>query len=288
MSSFSALITEDSDENESISDSNNNDEKIEKTCDNKNNNEDNKINNNQDLLENTEYYNPVNIELDKSWETTKKYKKNKYEKKEYLEKKKIYSETEIDSEELNKLGNNKLLNSNWTIWVHNNEKEDWSLESYDKIYDISSIGSYWRFFNNFHLLDKINNHFFIMREHITPIWEDVNNRNGGICSFKIDYYNKGGRNDIGSEIMTCLSTLIINESFIPSNSRINGISYSIKNRSIMIKLWIKNFSESEKFLDKLPINLLNKINDLLKSCDTNKKGSSKISIQYKKIIPEYA
>ena len=281
MSSFSALITEDSDDSASISDSNINDEKIEE-----------KPNNNiieePIITDNNDFYNPVNIELDKNWETTKKNKKNKFEKnKDLHEKKKIYNESELNDDQEISLGNKKLLNSIWTIWVHNNEKENWSLDSYDKIYDIDSIGSYWRFFNNFHLLDKINNHFFIMRQNITPIWEDVNNRNGGICSFKIDYYNKGGRNDIGSEIMTCLSSLILNESFIPSNSRINGISYSIKNRSIMIKLWIKNYNDSEKFLDKLPINLLNKINDLLKSCDSNKKGNSKISIQYKKIIPEY-
>lgn len=284
MSSFSALITEDSDDSASISDSNINNEINDEKIEEKTNNiieEPLEVNNN-------DFYNPVNIELDKNWETTKRNKKNKFEKnKDFLEKKKTYDQSQLNEDELINLGNKKLLNSVWTIWVHNNEKENWSLDSYDKIYDIDSIGSYWRFFNNFHLLDKINNHFFIMRQNITPIWEDVNNRNGGICSFKIDYYNKGGRNDIGSEIMTCLSSLILNESFIPSNSRINGISYSIKNRSIMIKLWIKNYSDSEKFLDKLPINLLNKVNDLLKSCDSNKKGNSKISIQYKKIIPEY-
>jgi len=281
MSSFSALITEDSDDSASISDSNINDEKIEEE-------RPNNIPEKPLMVDNNDFYNPVNIELDKTWETTKKNKKNKFEKnKELQEKKQTYNESELNEDHIINIGNKKLLNSVWTIWVHNNEKEDWSLDSYDKIYDIDSIGSYWRFFNNFHLLDKINNHFFIMRQNITPIWEDVNNRNGGICSFKIDYYNKGGRNDIGSEIMTCLSSLILNESFIPSNSRINGISYSIKNRSIMIKLWIKNYTDSEKFLDKLPINLLNKINDLLKSCDSNKKGNSKISIQYKKIIPEY-
>lgn len=285
MSSFSALITEDSDDSASISDSNISDEKIEEK---KPNNIIDNIIEKPIIENNNDFYNPVNIELDKNWETTKKNRKNKFEKnKEFQEKKQIYNESELNEDQNINIGNKKLLNSVWTIWIHNNEKEDWSLDSYDKIYDIESIGSYWRFFNNFHLLDKINNHFFIMRQNITPIWEDVNNRNGGICSFKIDYYNKGGRNDIGSEIMTCLSSLILNESFIPSNSRINGISYSIKNRSIMIKLWIKNYTDSEKFLDKLPINLLNKINDLLKSCDSNKKGNSKISIQYKKIIPEY-
>ena len=202
--------------------------------------------------------------------------------------KKLFDSSNISEFSLKEMGDDKLLNSVWYVWLHSNAETDWSLESYKNIYTIDSIGNFWRFFNNFHLLDKLNNNFFIMRNHVTPIWEDVNNRSGGICSIKIDFYNKGGRNDIGSEIMVAISLLLMNESFVPKNDIVNGISYSIKNRSIMIKLWIKNYTENEKFTRKLPINFLNKIDQVLKVLDnTNKYGGSKISIQYKEIIPEY-
>ena len=65
MSSFSALITEDSDDSASISDSNINDEKIEEE-------RPNNIPEKPLMVDNNDFYNPVNIELDKTWETTKK------------------------------------------------------------------------------------------------------------------------------------------------------------------------------------------------------------------------
>ena len=52
-----------------------------------------------------------------------------------------------------------------------------------------------------------------MRNKIKPIWEDNNNRNGGICSLKIDCYDRNAKKDIGCEILTCLCILMMNESF---------------------------------------------------------------------------
>ena len=127
-----------------------------------------------------------------------------------------------------------------------------------------------------------------MRDHITPIWEDINNRNGGICSIKIDYYTKSNRNDIGSEIMMALCSLIFNETFITNTICINGISYSIKNKSIYIKIWINNY-KNNNITSKLPINLLNKIDNVIKQEDFTKKYyNSRISIRYNEIIPEYS
>ena len=90
--------------------------------------------------------------------------------------------------------------------------------------------------------------------------------------------------------MTCICVLVMNESFVSNNACINGISYSIRNRSIMIKLWIKDYAANKKFTEKLPLEFLNKIDQILKIYDTGRRynNSSKISIQYKEIIPEYA
>jgi hypothetical protein len=214
------------------------------------------------------------------------------EKKPPMEKvnKKVYSKKEEETMR-SELGDDKLLNTKWKVWFHHNDDENWHEESCKLGYEIGSLGSFWRFFNNFHLLDKINNNVIIMRDGIVPIWEDVNNKDGGICSIKIDYYNKSGRNEIGSEIMICLCTLIMNESFVGNSKCINGIQYYIRNKSIMIKLWIKNFAENSKFTGKLPIELLHRIDQELKSYDTNRnfrgRYSSRISIQYKHIVPEY-
>ena len=65
-------------------------------------------------------------------------------------------------------------------------------------------------FDPFSLLNQI----FLFRSGILPIWEDIANKNGGVLSIKFDYFHKNGRNDIGTEIMMCLTILILNECVI--------------------------------------------------------------------------
>jgi hypothetical protein len=251
----------------------------------------NMSNNNYDKLDegkNKSVYVPPH-KKGNGWDVIQKTEKHKKtQQKKQINKKNTFDITQVSCDELKNMGDEKILNSKWRVSIHNIHKSDWNLESYDDIYEFDSIGNFWRFFNNFQMLDKINNFVFIMRDGITPIWEDLNNRNGGICSFKIDMYNRGGRNELCSEIMTCISLLVVNESFVSNNECINGLSYSIKNRSIFIKFWIKDFMTNKKFIDKLPLKFLNNVNNILKSCDLSKRNSSnKISIQYKEIIPEY-
>ncbi len=190
---------------------------------------------------------------------------------------------------VNELGNNMFFNSPWTVWVHKSDCQVWTEDSYTNIYVINSIGSFWRFFNNFHLLDKVRNQLFIMRNKVKPIWEDNENRNGGICSVKLDCYSRQGKTDVGVEAMICLCLLIMNETFIPNNNdEINGISYSIKNRSVLIKLWCKNFNT--KITEKIPTGFFNKLDSILKGMDKysfGKKADNKLSIRYTQIKPEY-
>jgi hypothetical protein len=181
-------------------------------------------------------------------------------------------------------GKNSYLNSQWTVWVHRNDCDDWTVDSYKNIHLIDSIGTFWEFFNNFHKINKEENQYFIMRNKIKPIWEDNNNRSGGICSLKMDCYDRNNKKDIGSEFLLCLCVLMMNESFMQDNQEINGISYAVKNRSIYIKIWTKDYSNN--IVDKLPKNLINKFNSVIRSI-MFKKFENYISIRYKPIKPEY-
>lgn len=219
------------------------------------------------------------------------------QKKDFITQEKIKLKTQVDEttfintcinadSEIDTLGNNKFLGSQWSVWVHKAECSSWTEENYINIYTIKSIGSFWRFFNNFNILDKYANYLFIMRDSIKPIWEDNENRNGGICSIKIDCYNRTNKTDIGSEVMICLCLLMMNETLIQNNNIINGISYSIKNKNILIKIWYNNYAINIE--DKLPKNLLNKIEVMLKNNTKYSYGNRKsISIQCKPIKPEY-
>lgn len=201
-----------------------------------------------------------------------------------LENKIIYDENKNYGD----IGNDKKLNSYWTVWVHKNNCNDWTLQGYQKIYVINSIGSFWRFFNNFQLLNTYQNQIFIMREEIAPIWEDVNNKFGGICSVKIDSIQKGMKTDLSTEILVLILLLIMNETFVANSKNLNGISYSVKKRSSLIKLWIRTFTEGHDFIKDLPVPLINKFNtEMQKQSKNVLNNDGKISIQYKQIKPEF-
>ncbi len=203
-----------------------------------------------------------------------------------LEHKQIYDENTDYA--YGNIGNELKLNSQWTVWVHKFDNSDWTLHSYQKRYIINSIGSFWRFFNNFQFYDCYKNQLFIMRGEIAPIWEDVNNKFGGICSIKVDSTQRGFKTDISTEIFITTCMLIMNETFIANNEDINGISYNVKKRGILIKIWTKTYHKDDKFINELPKTLINKFNsELQKQLNGILGDNYKMSIQYKQIKPEY-
>jgi len=183
------------------------------------------------------------------------------------------------------------LNSLWKLWIHENDNEKWDIDSYDFNSNIDNIASLWRFLNSFNNLDKFNRQFYVMRDGIMPIWEDNNNKNGVICSFRIENINVNPKiyNDVGVDIFSCFCIMVLNECFTLKNSDINGLCYSIKNKNILIKFWIKNYEENKNFIEKLPLPILTMLENIINSLDTkkyHKMNSNKISIQVKQIFPE--
>ena len=187
------------------------------------------------------------------------------------------------------MGNNLQFNTYWTVWIHHNNSTNWTLNEYQKIYIINSIGSFWRFFCNFKLLNKYDN-IFIMREEIAPIWEDVNNKFGGICSIKI---NSIFKDDISLESLILIILLIINETFIPDGKNINGITLSIKYQYTLLKIWTKKYIENNDFINDLPISLFDCIDSEYLKINKhnynykNKNKDNKITLIYKKIKPDF-
>jgi len=201
-----------------------------------------------------------------------------------LENKVIYDE----SVDYGDIGNDKKLNSYWTVWVHRLNCNDWTIAGYQKIYQINSIGSFWRFFNNFQLINTYTNQIFIMREEIAPIWEDVNNKFGGICSIKIDSIQRGMKTDLSTESFATICMLIMNETLVQNSKNINGISYSVKKRASLVKVWTKTYDETKDFTKEFPVTLVNKFNqELQRQSKSVLNNDGKISIQYKQIKPEY-
>jgi translation initiation factor 4E len=164
--------------------------------------------------------------------------------------------------------NEYKLNDTWVLWSHELNNNDWSIDSYNKIFEFNTINNFWKLYNNFDALGGLNKkNFFLMKKGITPIWEDVHNRNGGICSFKIPITKSFG-------LWNELSVFIIGQSLYNDKNimtDINGISISSKNIWSIVKIWNK---DSNNDISKNIPNFL-------------KKKYNKCSIKYKKNQAEY-
>lgn len=126
------------------------------------------------------------------------------------------------------------LASQWLIWIHNN-KADWKLESYGKLMSLSTVQDFWQFINNFNKLNYMNYQFFIMRQHITPLWEDTENKHGGAITIRWNISEKDLLN-----LWEDVCILTINETICSHNTIVNGISFNLKENLVVIKIWLKN------------------------------------------------
>ena len=169
-----------------------------------------------------------------------------------------------EQQEEEEYNENYKLNDNWILWYHH-EKNNWKINGYRKIYKIETIKHFWELYNNFDRIGGINNqHFFLMREGIEPIWEDEMNKKGGCWSYK-------KMENESFELWEDLSVRIIGENLLDDNTDLNGLSICLKRQSnSVIKIWNKNSKNNN-------ISLINK--DIL-----NKYGKDILYIAH---IPEF-
>jgi hypothetical protein len=145
----------------------------------------------------------------------------------------------------------KKLNNYWNIWYHH-EKDNWTISGYKQIYQIDTIGNFWKFYNNWDKVGGVTNkHFFLMRHDVTPIWEDKLNINGGCWSFKI-------QEDQADDLWEDLSVYLACDQLCPSiTDEIMGLSICLKkNNNTVIKIW--NTNSKNNSLKLINEHILNK------------------------------
>lgn len=121
----------------------------------------------------------------------------------------------------------------YNLWCHDIHSKDWSLSGYTKICKITTVSEFWKVFNNIDKLGYKINNIFLMKDDTDPTWEHINNRDGGICSLKVD---------LGKSLHAYeeLCAYMICELLSKLPDDINGISYSPKSTWAIIKVWNKN------------------------------------------------
>jgi hypothetical protein len=127
------------------------------------------------------------------------------------------------------------LQDEWNIWYHH-EKDNWKLSGYKQIYKMNTVQNFWKFYNNWDKVGGVSSkHFFVMKNNITPMWEDQENINGGCWSFKI-------QEDMSEELWEDLSVYLVNNILCPTiSNEVVGISLCLKkNNNTVVKIWNKN------------------------------------------------
>ena len=135
---------------------------------------------------------------------------------------------------VNKMPN--TLNCIWTLWAHLPRDTRWELSSYKKIMTFRSAEEAIVLTESIPHKMVRNCMLFIMREGITPMWEDPRNKYGGSFSYKVS-------NKIVPVAWRDLTYKLVGESMIvdPSGQNaINGITISPKKNFCVIKVWMAN------------------------------------------------
>ena len=139
----------------------------------------------------------------------------------------------------------------WTLWFHDLQSTDWSLDSYQQLITIDCRQDYQIVMSN--LIDVTNGIYCFMRQGVPPVWEHPLNKHGSAWTFKVEKKHL-------KEIWLYLTSLLFNENICTSQEacqHILGVSISPKIHNATVRIWNANTSNDisqfahidKKFLD---------------------------------------
>lgn len=129
-----------------------------------------------------------------------------------------------------------FLNDRWCLYFHDPYDEKWDVTSYKELHSISTAQELVNLCAAFRNLWS-RGMFFLMREHIGPMWEDENNKDGGCLSYKIM------KSDV-PDAWFQLACKVLGETIVDANRRVDdfdkvcGISISPKKNYCILRIWI--------------------------------------------------
>lgn len=125
------------------------------------------------------------------------------------------------------------LKHKWNLWAHEPQDPDWNLKSYKKIIQFKTVEETITIAETLPADFVKSCMLFIMRDGVTPMWEDPKNRNGGCFSYKVP-------NKLVCEVWRDLTYALVGENVSANQDFINsvtGITISPKKLFCIIKIW---------------------------------------------------
>jgi hypothetical protein len=135
----------------------------------------------------------------------------------------------------------------WILWAHLPQNSDWSLSGYQQIMKVDTIEQACALMECLPEKLIMGCMLFLMKEGVTPLWEDEGNKNGGCFSYKVIKNISSVWRDVSYSMVG--NTLTSDTLF---NKTITGISLSPKKNFCILKVWMS----TRKFRDPSKIKLL--------------------------------
>jgi hypothetical protein len=127
-----------------------------------------------------------------------------------------------------------ILHDKWVLWTHLPYEQDWTKESYKEIMSFHTVEEAIGLLEAISPNLLINCMIFVMRQGITPLWEDSKNINGGCFSYKVD-------NRYVPEVWKDLIYSLIGETLAvhaSTQESITGVTVSPKKKFCIVKIWL--------------------------------------------------
>jgi len=133
-----------------------------------------------------------------------------------------------------------VFNNHWTLYSHEINESDYSLDSYNKILQTNNFKEFNDRMNNIKEDEWTKKLYFFMRENITPRYEDLHNIYGSYWSYRIN--KTYSYTTWYSLCLQLLGECLFKD--IGSMLNVNGISLSPKNNTTTIRIWFKNHQDT--------------------------------------------
>jgi len=164
-----------------------------------------------------------------------------------------HDKVKVHNETLNGVCDVHNLNRKWILWSHLPQNPDWTLKSYNQICSLNTLEDVVSILNIIpdNLLTSCM--LFLMREGVTPMWEDVKNKDGGCFKYRI--INKHVPQTLKHMIYTLVGeTLSSNKLFLQN---VTGITISPKKKFCILKVWTSNCDFQNSDIINIDNNILN-------------------------------
>lgn len=134
------------------------------------------------------------------------------------------------------------LSQKWILWYHDPNNSDYSLESYIRISEITTVEDFWSIVEAISSEAWNSGMFFLMRDGFRPLWDAPENDKGGAWSKKVD------ASETFNVFVDCMVHSIAGKFLTKHNDTVVGITLSPKGNFHIIKIWNNSTTISDRKL----------------------------------------